>query len=275
MRLAKHVLLLVTFCYFPCATSATSDSAIKYIDDELTHLKFISIPAGEFTMGNQHIDEAIEEMPEADAAAISDETPAHKVKITGFLMASTEVTQALWLRIMQNRPGPKAHWSHEHWKTLPVVSISWNMAQAFIHELNKQTDKYQYRLPTEAEWEYAARADNQQLRPFTDDAMDDYAWYLLSSNDEVQSVATLKPNTWGLYDMYGNAWEWVSDWYHPHGYKQSALVDPKGPVNGNKKVRRGGSYHCPPHFIRPGYRAADTVTTAYSVHGFRLVAIDK
>ena len=129
-----------------------------------------------------------------------------------------------------------------------------------------------FRLPTEAEWEYAARAGNTGLRPFSRLAMDEYAWYIHNSNDELQAVAQLKPNAWGLYDMYGNAWEWVADWYSPTAYTSAVITNPSGPDSGSKKVRRGGSYHCPPHLIRSAYRAADDPEKAYSVLGFRLVS---
>lgn len=244
--------------------------------DTHADLQFVMIPAGEFVMGNNHLDEAVIEMPEPDKSQIMDETPPHRVIFTeSLLLSKIEVTQKIWLDVMSTRPGPDSHWKHSGWEQLPIVSVSWHDTQKFITKLNRQSSQYTYRLPTEAEWEYAARAGSTELRPFQSLDMDQYAWYLHSSNDEIQAVATLAANPWGLHDMLGNAWEWVSDWYHPESYKNSALKNPQGPVTGTKKVRRGGSYHCPPHLIRPGYRAADLPSKAYSVLGFRLVAIPK
>lgn len=236
-------------------------------------LKFATIPAGQFIMGTTDLNKALADLPDPKAAMINDETPAHKVVFEKpFHLSQTEVTQKTWLSIMGSRPGPDSHWQAKNWEQLPVVSVSWTAANNFIDKLNQQSPDVHYRLPTEAEWEYAARAGDTGLRPFSRLAMDEYAWYIHNSNDEVQAVAQLKANAWGLYDMHGNVWEWVADWYSPTAYEESAKINPQGPEQGSKKIRRGGSYHCPPHLIRSAYRAADIPTKAYSVLGFRLVA---
>jgi len=126
--------------------------------------------------------------------------------------------------------------------------------------------------PSEAEWEYAARAGREGLRPVPVEQLGDYAWYIDNSGDELHPVATRKPNPWGLYDLYGNVWEWLQDWYAPDQYAHSERINPQGPEQGDKKTRRGGSYHCPLHLVRPGYRSADKPDVRYSVVGFRLVA---
>ena len=239
-------------------------------------LKFVTIPAGQFVMGTTDLNEALADLPDPKAAMIKDETPAHTVVFEkSFQLSQTEVTQKIWLDIMGSKPGPGKNWQAENWQQLPVVSVSWNAANEFINKLNQRSSNRHYRLPTEAEWEYAARAGSTGLRPFSRIDMDEYAWYINSSNDEAQPVAQLKANAWGLHDMYGNVWEWVADWYSPTAYAESVALSPQGPEQGNKKIRRGGSYHCPPHLIRPAYRAADTTDKAYSVLGFRLVAEKK
>lgn len=242
-----------------------------------TDLKFVRIPAGRFTMGTADIEAALADLPETEAGntseIISDETPAHTVVFkTPFLLSQTEITQKVWFKVMGTQPGPEPQWRASNWQQLPVVSVSWNRVMEFIKKLNRLSTNTSYRLPTEAEWEYAARAGNEALRPFSVLAMDEYAWYIHNSNDELQTVAQLEANDWGLYDMYGNAWEWVSDWYSPTAYAESETINPQGPLQGTKKVRRGGSFHCRPHLVRPAYRSATYPAEGYSVLGFRLVA---
>lgn len=236
-------------------------------------MEFIQLPAGEFLMGTTDLEEALFEMPEPDKFKIADEAPVHPVKITqAFYLGRTEVTQAQWLALMGTKPGPDSHWQRSDWRDLPVVSISWYRAQDFIEALNGSASRFSYRLPTEAEWEYAARAGSEGLRPFSLDQLEDYAWYIENSGDLPHPVASRKSNAWGVYDMFGNAWEWVADWYSSDLYQRGAVVSLTGPREGRSKVRRGGSYHCPQHLLRSAYRAADDPRKAYSVLGFRLVA---
>jgi formylglycine-generating enzyme required for sulfatase activity len=234
---------------------------------------FVEIPAGTFTMGTADLEEAVLERPDAKLGMIEDESPSHIVTITqNFYTAETEVTQGQWLQVMQTQPGPEKYWRDPQWQQLPVVSVRWVDAQRFIEKLNQQDRQYNYRLLTEAEWEYVARAGSNELRPMPVEDLNDYAWTITNSSDKQQPVATLKPNELGVYDIYGNVWEWVNDRYAPDTYSKTDHIDPQGPDTGNKRVRRGGSYHCPTHMVRPGYRAADTADTRYSVIGFRLVA---
>ena len=266
------LILLAVISPLPATLSAAGSGAFH---DDTSGLDYVSIPAGSFVMGTPEpaLKRAIAEMPKPDAKLVADETPAHTIVFDhDFMLSTTEVTQQAWYQLMKTRPGPDSHWQHKHWQQLPVVSVSWEDVQQFIDKLNSISSQYYYRLPTEAEWEYAARAGNNDLRPFSLLEMDEHAWYLHNSNDEVQAVAQLDANAFGLYDMFGNAWEWVADWYHPQSYASSEQLNPQGPVTGTKKVRRGGSYHCSPHLVRSAYRAADLPGVAYSVLGFRLVA---
>ena len=235
-------------------------------------MTFVPIPSGEFIMGTSDLDDVIFELPDGDVSQVKDETPAHKVVISQpFYLLRTEVTQQQWFALMGDKPGPLSHWQQKNWQQLPVVSINWYRVQEFIDTLNNQSEKYHYRLPSEAEWEYSARAGSTGIRPFAREDLDAHGWHIENSKDQVQPVATLAANAWGLYDMLGNAWEWVDDYYAEDSYQQHVSRDPKGVKNGTLKVRRGGSYHCKPYLLRPSYRAADTPKTAYSVLGFRLI----
>jgi len=234
---------------------------------------FVRIPAGEFVMGTEDLAGARREIPEPASQEIGDEAPAHRVIITRpFYLAQTELTQGVWYQVMGSRPGPEAFWQGEDWARLPLAAASWDMAQRFIEALNRMDPHDHYRLPTEAEWEYAARAGSADLRPMPKDRLQDYAWFIANSADHPQPVASRKANAFGLYDMLGNVWEWVADWYDPQTYGTGIRVDPQGPASGRARVRRGGSYHCPEHLVRPAYRSADPPSTRYSVLGFRLVA---
>ncbi|MDT8388089.1 MAG: formylglycine-generating enzyme family protein [Thiogranum sp.] len=237
-------------------------------------MEFLEIPAGSFIMGTPDLDEAIAENPDGQIDTVRDEHPPHTVTFaTPFYLGATEVTQGQWLEIMDTRPGPEAYWSDSDWQRLPVVSVSWHDAQRFIQRLQVRDPKTRYRLPTEAEWEYAARAGTQGLRPMTVQALPEQAWYIRNSGDVPHPVAGRAASSWGLYDMLGNVWEWTQDRYAPDYYARAADTDPQGPATGDKRVRRGGSYHCPLHMVRPGYRSADDPDAAYSVIGFRLVAV--
>ncbi|MGD2140562.1 MAG: formylglycine-generating enzyme family protein [Burkholderiales bacterium] len=237
-------------------------------------MEFLEIPAGTFVMGTPNLDEVIAENPKGRIDTVRDEHPPHSVTFTTpFYLGTTEVTQGQWLEVMGTQPGPAPYWSARDWRRLPVVSVSWHDAERFIQRLQVRDPKTRYRLPTEAEWEYAARAGTQGLRPTRAQAVAGHAWYIKNSGDVPHPVATRAPNPWGLYDMLGNVWEWTRDWYARDYYARAAESDPQGPATGDKRVRRGGSYHCSLHMVRPGYRSADSPDTAYSVVGFRLVAI--
>jgi formylglycine-generating enzyme required for sulfatase activity len=179
-------------------------------------MSFVKVPAGEFVMGSRDLDAVVLELPDGNEAAVRDETPAHRVVYPrGFYMGVTEVTREQWVEVMATRPGPESEWQRKDWRRLPVVSVSWFDVQAFIEALNKRDHEASYRLPTEAEWEYAARAGNQELRPVSVRQLGNYAWYIDSSGDELHPVATRAANPWGIHDLYGNVWEWLQDWYAP------------------------------------------------------------
>jgi len=251
-------------------TSALS-LASQTCQADLPQIDFISIPTDSFIMGTPDLVEAQFEIPATSSTAIADEQPAHKVTLSAFEIGQYEITQGQWFAIMGSKPGPEELWQHPRWQQLPAVSISWQATQEFIRAINKQDKNFNYRLPTEAEWEYVSRAGSNDLRPFEQDDLDEYAWVLRNSGDVPHPVGQRKPNAFGAYDMFGNAWEWVNDWYQPDAYAKHVNNDPQGPSAGRLKVRRGGSYHCAAHLVRSAYRAADPPQQRYSVLGFRLV----
>lgn len=215
-------------------------------------MEFILMPAGAFMMGSDQGD--------------PDEKPAHKVIISQpFYLGKYEVTQEEWLAIMGTNP---SHFKGDLKR--PVERVSWHMVQEFIRRLNAKEGENKYRLPTEAEWEYAARAGAKTRYSFGDDEtlLEQYAWYRKNDGGKTHPVGQLKPNAWGLYDMQGNVWEWVQDWRAP--YLQGAMIDPQGAMAGNAKGYRGGGWGYSAQRCRVSDRSYDSPYYVYGTHGFRL-----
>ena len=214
-------------------------------------MKLIQIPAGTFTMGSR-----------SDEQGHSSDEGQVKVTLTKpFRLGKTEVTQGQWKKVMGTEP-----WAAEGLdklrkvrdvradKDCPATYVSWADARQFCDKLTelerkigKLTDSEEYRLPTEAEWEYACRAGTETAYPFADDAkqLGDYGWFEAPPH----KVGTKKPNPWGLHDMHGNVSEWCSDWY---GEKLSGDADPVGPERGSSRVFRGGSVQPQRPPVEPG-----------------------
>ena len=167
--------------------------------------------------------------------ASSNEKPVHSVTLSSYYIGKTEVTQALWKAVMGSNP------SHFKGDNLPVERISWNDCQEFIRKLNAQTGQ-NFRLPTEAEWEFACRGGNNSrgYKYSGSNYIDNVAWYTDNSGKKTHPVATKSPNELGIYDMSGNVLEWCSDCYG--GYTSGAQTNPKGPYDGSYRVFRGGSW---------------------------------
>ena len=197
----------------------------------------IKVDGGTFTMG------ATSEQKNPD----DDEKPTHQVTLSSYYIGETEVTQALWTAVMGDNP------SWFKGDNLPVEQVSWEDCQTFIGKLNGLTGK-RFRLPTEAEWEYAARGGNRSNHTqYSGGSMiDDVAWYYGNSGSKTHSVKTKKPNELGLYDMSGNVWEWCQDRYG--SYSSNAQTNPTGPDSGSRRVHRGGSWSYGEWNCRSSYR---------------------
>jgi formylglycine-generating enzyme required for sulfatase activity len=227
----------------------------------------IELPGGTFVMGS----------PATEPGHLEDEGPQHRVAVSPFLICQTEVTQEQWEAVMGENPSDCAAGCDAK---LPVQNVSWYDAIAYLNELTTRenaargesvelTRCYEvagetvewkdgctgYRLPTEAEWEYAARAGTRTAYSFGDDAgkLGDHAWYGENAGGQVHEVGTRNATPWGLHDVHGNVWEWVWDWYEP--YWSEAATDPRGPKEAEdtegsavSRALRGGSF---------GFRSGD------------------
>jgi len=197
----------------------------------------------------------------------NDEKPVHSVTLGDFYIGKYEVTQKQWTGVMGNNPS-----TFSGCDNCPVEVVSWNDIQEFIGKLNRKTGK-NYRLPSEAEWEYAARGGNRSrgYQYSGGNNPDDFIWY--SSNSDIRShpVGQKKPNELGIYDMSGNVWEWCGDWYDKRFYFSRKIVNPKGPSRGFYHVIRGGSWNCNTQFCRVSDRSNHYPDARDYDVGFRLV----
>jgi len=231
-------------------------------------MEFELITPGEFLMGAAPQDDRAEE----------NEKPQHKVWISKpFYLGKYLVTQQEWENLMGNNPSE----FKQAGKRAPVETVSWNDCQEFIKKLNHKESRM-YRLPTEAEWEFAARGGGAIRSPFNsflytygDDTsiLGEYAWFEKNSKDTTYPVGQKKPNSIGLYDMMGNTWEWCEDWYDNYYYKKSHEEDPKGSDIGENKVLRGGSWYYNDKDCRISNRFNRFPDLKYYNYGFRLVLL--
>ncbi len=241
---------------FGLATAVLWVGGWARLNAQLPKWEFVPIAPGEFQMG----------CSPGDNDCGDEEKPAHRVKITkAFEIGKYEVTQAQWEAVMGANP------SASRGPDLPVEQVSWYDVQEFLGAMNGRNDGYFYRLPTEAEWEFAARAGTTGIRYGELDAI---AWYGRNSGDQPHPAGGKQPNAWGLYDMLGNVWEWCQDWYQADSYKVSATsqaVDPRGPSKGEFRVMRGGSWYKYLWFMRASSRFWERPSGRYRHLGFRCV----
>ena len=236
---------------------SSNTSSTVSLSTELNKLinNMVYVSGGTFTMGGTS---------EQGSDAYDDEKPTHSVTLSSYYICKYEVTQALWRAVMGNNP------SNFKGDNLPVECVSWDDCQTFINRLNSYTGR-NFRLPTEAEWEFAARGGNysRHYKYSGSNYISDVAWYDGNSNNRTHPVGTKQANELGLYDMSGNVWEWCSDWYG--SYSSYSQNDPTGPNSGSDRVKRGGGWIFNARFCRSSLRIYDSPGSRYFVLGLRLV----
>jgi formylglycine-generating enzyme required for sulfatase activity len=250
-------------------STAEPDLTIPLTADLTVAIAMARIPSGTFTMGS----------PDTEADRYSSEGPRHVVSISEFYMGMYEITQAQWRTIMISNASP----SFFVGENLPVEQVSWNDCQEFIAELNKlNLDSGTFRLPTEAEWEYACRAGTTTKYYWGDEVDRDYAWYSDNSDSVTHEVGTRFHNPWKLFDMCGNVWELCQDWYsesyYQDMYTEEVLFNPTGPditnpSDSDKRVDRGGGMSYGSKYLRSAYRGRYSPTGVSKSTGFRIVLV--
>ena len=239
----------------PQTHPTVSDNTISIPVKDGISIDMVRVEAGTFTMG------ATPEMKDP----YGNEKPTHRVTLTNdYYIGKYEVTQALWQTVMDNNP------SNFPGDNLSVEQVSWDDCQEFISKLNRITGKT-FRLPTEAEWEYAARGGNKSrgYQYSGSNNLSDVAWYEENSGYKTNAVGTKQANELGIYDMSGNVWEWCQDWYGK--YNSSSQVNPTGANSGSKRVFRGGSWFHDARFCRSSYRGNYAPNGCGGNTGLRLV----
>lgn len=245
----KKILLLACALF-----SAMGLSAQTYTENAGCDLgmKMVYVEGGTFQMGSSEGD--------------SDEKPVHSVTLSSYYIAECEVTQAQWKKIMGNNS------SSNKGDDLPVTHVTWEDVHNFCRELSRLTGK-NYQLPTEAQWEYAARGGKKGYGCLYSGsfAIDKVAWYDGNSGNCRHSVKQKQPNELGLYDMSGNVWEWCQDWYG--SYSSDSQTNPQGPSSGSYRVLRGGSWYISAQNCRVSLRSRNTPSYSNDGYGFRVVCL--
>lgn len=241
-------------------TSQRVDDFVIVTESFAIELNMTLIKGGSFIMGNE-------------SSRYDDEKPAHEVRLNDFFMSKNEVTIEQWKTVMKNLP---KNLETKECGDCPIHNVSWTDIQTFLVELNKKTRK-KYRLPTEAEWEYAARGGNKsnKFNYSGGNEATQIGWFLENANGKPNSVGKKTPNELGLNDMTGNVREWCSDFYEENYYKNSTQSNPKGGASGTSRVFRGGDFNDVKEDLSPTLRGSQTENFLDKNLGFRLVLDEK
>ena len=246
----------------PPSTQATQAPIVQTTTDYINKVAFnmVKVKGGTFQMGSN------------DKEAQNDEKPVHRVTLSDFSIGATEVTQAQWKAVMGYDNNP----SYYKGDDLPVEQVSWDDIQDFLMKINSFS-KTQYRLPTEAEWEYAARGGNASKghKYSGSNNIDEVAWYDNNSNRKTHTVGSKKANELGIYDMSGNVWEWCSDFYDENYYKNSPAQNPKGAAKSESRSLRGGSWGYSVSYCRVSVRDRVNPNVRFNFNGFRVVWVSQ
>lgn len=255
MRRSQWSLLCLVACLvLLLAAPAHSARPGEIWTDPATGMEFVWVPQGCFQMGS--------------TSGEADEKPVHEVCVDGFWLGKTEVTQGQWTRVMGSNPS-----RFKKGDDYPVEQVSWNDVQEYIGKLNEQGNG-KFRLPAEAEWEYAARSGGRDETYAGGEDVERVAWHNGNSGRSTHRVGTKAPNGLGLYDMSGNVWEWVQDWYAEDAYASHSKSNPisNNSASGNR-VLRGGCWNFNPVHTRAAERDKSTPDNRLRCVGFRLVRL--
>lgn len=261
-------LLLIPLITLAFINTSSSAPQLDFVDLGKSRLVIVKVPAGTFQMGTDQEIRADDHWKAcSECPARNDvERPVHKVTVSEFWMGQFSVTQQQWQEVMGTNPS----YFHNAGPTAPVERVSWKDVQAFLAKVNTIQARWTVRLPTEAEWEYAARARSTGE---TYGPLDDIAWYRENGSHTTHPGGQKLPNAFGLYDMLGNVWQWCQDWFGP--YSLESAIDPQGPPAGELRVTRGGCFYCDAVHERAARRNRDLEDHSSQSIGFRIVAVPR
>ena len=265
--LCAVIVLSTSHAYAATGTTTVSASpAAPPFKDPTTGMEMIFVKGGCYKMGNA--------FPE-NKEDFQEELPVHEVCVDDFYLGKYEVTQGQWKKVMGNNPSEESSCG----ENCPVQNVSWNDVQGFISKLNSLSGGSKFRLPTEAEWEFAARSGGKNDKYSGGNDVDKVAWYYNNAKDtskkeefhKINPVGKKAPNALGFYDMSGNVWEWTNDWYGSNYYSTSPRNNPTGPATGETRAIRGGCASGYEWNMRVSRRDAYEPDYRYRSIGFRLL----